>query len=58
MEYLANDLCFHDFLLWEKHFSSAVRAELDLRRNVAGSAAACHAANNQLLEIKVSRCTL
>jgi len=31
-----------------------VRAELGLRRNVAGSAAACHAANNQLLEIKVS----
>ena len=44
---------FCDVLPQEKHFSSAVRTELDLRRNVTGSATACHAANHELLEIKV-----
>ena len=44
---------FHDDLPQEKHISSAVRAELDSRRDVPGSAAACHATNHKLLEIKV-----
>lgn len=41
------------FITQEKHISSAVRTELDLRGDVSGSTAPSHATNHELLEIKV-----
>ena len=41
------------FITQEKHISSAVRTELDLRGDVSGSTASSHATDHELLEIKV-----